>query len=144
MCSRNSSGSPLFDRLQHERRKGGLRASEDESAGHRYNGSAKGVYLHRWEHNNLAADYSQFCPLFSDSVYVRCMIKCRVDRIHQVKYKHGTQLVQNPNSNSSLLTRVEAERIGWDPDLAGNVPGGPSIYCESIWVQMLDYKKIPN
>eukprot|EP00973_Karenia_brevis_P055368 7698722-Karenia_brevis.AAC.1 len=46
---------------------GGLRASEDESSGHRYNGSAKGVYLHRWEQNHLAADYSQFCPLFSDS-----------------------------------------------------------------------------
>eukprot|EP00973_Karenia_brevis_P052135 7243733-Karenia_brevis.AAC.1 len=67
------------------------------------------------------------------------MIKCKVDRAHQVKYKHQTQLVQQSNVNAPSLTLAYAERVGWDPECVGDMAAGPSIYCESLWVQLLDY-----
>eukprot|EP00973_Karenia_brevis_P028842 3977068-Karenia_brevis.AAC.1 len=83
------------------------------------------IFITGWELNYLAANYSRFCPLFTESVYARCKFKCRVDRTHKVKYGHRTQLVQNSNLHAPSLTPEEATRIGWDPDWAGDATMGP-------------------
>eukprot|EP00973_Karenia_brevis_P076705 10654002-Karenia_brevis.AAC.1 len=72
------------------------------------------------------------------------MFKSKVDRTHKVKYGHRTQLVQSSNLHAPSLTPLEAARIGSDPDWAGDVTTGPSIFYESLWIQLLDYEEIPN
>eukprot|EP00973_Karenia_brevis_P074493 10351782-Karenia_brevis.AAC.1 len=42
------------------------------------------------------------------------------------------------------LTPEECARIGWNPECAGEVTTGPSIFYESVWFQWVKYKDIPH
>ena len=78
---------------------GGVQASNDKDAGHRFNigaGQKKpGVYGAEAKYLQSTLDcYLQYAPLFGDGAYVACYLRCLCDEAYAVHYKHDDQKVQ--------------------------------------------------
>ena len=59
---------------------GGLAASDDRDAGHRYNQDAKGVYMHSQTKKRKCENYTRYAPVFNDGTYLIAVFELVVDR----------------------------------------------------------------
>ena len=112
---------------------GGLAASCDRGAGHRYNRTVRGIYVHMEKHRHLVLRYARFVPSFGAvDIYVRVYLELVCDNAWRVPYGHKNQRVQM--SNKDALTKCL--RTGSPINL------GPSVYYKSVWVQIVHYRDL--
>ena len=129
---------------------GGLKASGSREEGQQYNNKkgkddAIGVYVHYEGEERKCNNYATLAPVFWNGTYVRVVFEVMGDRHYRVTYKHDDQKIQMPNSDP--LCKEGLERARKAAEEAGGkalIPGGPSIYYKSMWIQIKGYQDIED
>ena len=114
---------------------GGLFASTDKDAGHRYLEQTPAIYGFGDEHSKGCEQYARYVPLFNDGTYVSAMLEMLWDDNHRVKNYHKTQKTNTSNLHAPHHRATRDQ----EPSVC---PGGPSVYYAGLWVKHVGYQDI--